>query len=472
MGTTTDKLNKLLETKAAIKAAIVEKGQPVTDEDTFASYEAKIKAIRTSDIQLTSIDVTKQPTKTSYTAKETFNPAGMEVKAIFSNDAAKFVDDFTVEPSGALKPTDTKATVKYTEFGVTAEADVAITVAAIKLNVPAQSGTPVYTGAALSPAWTGYDSSLMAISGNTSGVNAGAYTAKFSLKDKVNYTWADGTTADKSVAWSIGKAQASITLDKTSVVLNGDKLTETVNISSVGMNSIMAMSSDPSVATVALNGNVLTINSVDETTGEATIALSGTVDSNYNAPEYPSVEVSAEFAPPIVTTIFRPSSASAEYVYPSGMGQVEAISEEVSDGDATYIYSDVPQASGTSSPMQYSSYHVFFLQDGTNFGGTVTSGYIVIRRDGSPQSLSDGLNIAGTYFAVTAEAFDDGTGGSWSGYRFVLNDSMLARINDYIASNGKFPQIVHLCEIGGNNPGKGYTIKLTQAYLSLTYEGR
>jgi len=301
MGTTADKLNKLLATKAGIKAAIIEKGQPVSDSDTFASYEGKIRAIRTSDIQLANIAVTKQPTKTSYTAKETFNPAGMEVKAVFSNDAYKFVSNYTVEPSGALKPTDTKVKVKYTEFGVTAEADVAVTIAAIKVNVPTQSGAPIYTGSTITPAWSGYDSSLMSISGSTSGTNAGSYTAKFSLKDKVNYTWADGTTADKSVAWSIGKAQASITLDKSSVVLNGDKLSETVNISSVGMTSIMVMSSDMTVAMASLNGNVLTISSVDETTGTATIVINGTVDSNYNAPEYPSVEVSAEFAPPMAT---------------------------------------------------------------------------------------------------------------------------------------------------------------------------
>ena len=296
MGTTADKLSKLLATKAGIKSAIIEKGQPVTDADPFASYEDKIRAIRTSDIQLANITVTKQPTKTSYTAKESFNPAGMEVKAVFSNDAYKFVDNFTVEPSGALKPTDTKATVKYTEFGVTAEADVAITVAAIKLAVPSVSGSLTYTGSALNPTWSGYDSDLMSISGDTSGVNAGSYSAVFSLKDKVNYTWADGTTADKSVSWSIGKAQASITLDKSSVVLNGDKLTETVIINSVGMSSIMVMSSDMSVATVSLDGNVLTISSVNETTGEATIVINGEVDSNYNAPEYPSIAVSAEFS--------------------------------------------------------------------------------------------------------------------------------------------------------------------------------
>ena len=44
-GTSADKLNKLKQTKAAIKAAIQEKGQAVSDDDTFASYADKIRAI-------------------------------------------------------------------------------------------------------------------------------------------------------------------------------------------------------------------------------------------------------------------------------------------------------------------------------------------------------------------------------------------------------------------------------------------
>lgn len=47
MGTTADKLNKLKETKQAIKTAIVNKGVDVTDTDTFASYASKIDSIQT-----------------------------------------------------------------------------------------------------------------------------------------------------------------------------------------------------------------------------------------------------------------------------------------------------------------------------------------------------------------------------------------------------------------------------------------
>ena len=45
MGTITDKLNKLAETKSAIKTAIVNKGVSISDTDTFASYADKINTI-------------------------------------------------------------------------------------------------------------------------------------------------------------------------------------------------------------------------------------------------------------------------------------------------------------------------------------------------------------------------------------------------------------------------------------------
>lgn len=42
MGTTAEKLQKILDTKSAIKQAIINKGVAVSDTDTFASYAEKI----------------------------------------------------------------------------------------------------------------------------------------------------------------------------------------------------------------------------------------------------------------------------------------------------------------------------------------------------------------------------------------------------------------------------------------------
>lgn len=48
MGTTADKLNKVLETKQAIKAAIISKGVDVPEGTVFADYPSKINAIQAS----------------------------------------------------------------------------------------------------------------------------------------------------------------------------------------------------------------------------------------------------------------------------------------------------------------------------------------------------------------------------------------------------------------------------------------
>ena len=47
MGTIADKLARLRQTKAAIRAALVRKGQSVTEAAPFSSYAARIDAIST-----------------------------------------------------------------------------------------------------------------------------------------------------------------------------------------------------------------------------------------------------------------------------------------------------------------------------------------------------------------------------------------------------------------------------------------
>ena len=59
-----DNLNYLDETKKQIKQAIVDKGQPISDTDTFRSYVDKIETIETgvdtSDATATAEDILKE----------------------------------------------------------------------------------------------------------------------------------------------------------------------------------------------------------------------------------------------------------------------------------------------------------------------------------------------------------------------------------------------------------------------------
>lgn len=58
MGTVTDKLDLLKATKAECKAALIEKGQAVSDEEAFSTYPDKIRAIQTSSGEAPAISVT------------------------------------------------------------------------------------------------------------------------------------------------------------------------------------------------------------------------------------------------------------------------------------------------------------------------------------------------------------------------------------------------------------------------------
>ena len=58
MSTLADKLNYLIDTKQAIKDAIVAKGVSVSSDDTFRSYAAKIGSIADSDFEISGKDAT------------------------------------------------------------------------------------------------------------------------------------------------------------------------------------------------------------------------------------------------------------------------------------------------------------------------------------------------------------------------------------------------------------------------------
>ena len=89
------------------------------------------------------------------------------------------------------------------------------------LMVPSQSGTLTYNGSAQSPNWENYDPRKMAISGNTSGTDAGSYTVTFSLLDTELWTWDDGTITDKTVTWTIGRATISVPTQSGSLTYTG-----------------------------------------------------------------------------------------------------------------------------------------------------------------------------------------------------------------------------------------------------------
>lgn len=168
-------------------------------------------------------------------------------------------------------------------------------------TVPSQSGSLTYSGNSQSPSWSSYDSSKMTLGGVTSGTNAGSYNATFTPKD--DYCWSDGSTSAKTVSWTIGKAAGSLSLSATSVVLNSSAKSKTVTVTRAGDGAISVQTSDSSVATASVSGNVVTIQSVNDKTGTATITISVAAGTNHTAPGSKTVAVSAEFLPAVGTAL-------------------------------------------------------------------------------------------------------------------------------------------------------------------------
>ena len=78
------------------------------------------------------------------------------------------------------------------------------------------SSNYTYTGAAITPTVTGYDSTLMIRAGRINASDAGTYTTTYKLRDPLNCRWEDGTVEDKELTWTINKASYQMALSKVS----------------------------------------------------------------------------------------------------------------------------------------------------------------------------------------------------------------------------------------------------------------
>ena len=77
---------------------------------------------------LSKIDVTTQPSKTTYIEGQNFDKAGMKVTATYSDGTSKEVTNYTITDGNNLTVGKTSVTVSYTEEGVTKTTTVPITV--------------------------------------------------------------------------------------------------------------------------------------------------------------------------------------------------------------------------------------------------------------------------------------------------------------------------------------------------------
>ncbi|MGL4485239.1 MAG: beta strand repeat-containing protein [Anaerovoracaceae bacterium] len=107
-------------------------GNVITEKIAYIEATAPLKT-------LSSIAITKQPTKTFYLKGETFDKTGMIVTATYSDKSKKAVTEYTASPSRPLEYDNKTIKVSYTENGITKDVTVPIFVGVLSANIGGQA---------------------------------------------------------------------------------------------------------------------------------------------------------------------------------------------------------------------------------------------------------------------------------------------------------------------------------------------
>ncbi|WP_300416151.1 DUF6273 domain-containing protein [uncultured Oscillibacter sp.] len=197
-------------------------------------------------------------------------------------DAAKLTMGGTTSGTnaGSYNATFTPGANYQWNDGTTAAKTVAWSIGRASVGVPSQKGSLTYNGAEQSPVWNGYDAAKLTMGGTAKGTNAGSYNATFTPVS--NYQWSDGTRLAKTVAWSIGKATGSSSLNKSTMALSTGTMSGAISVTRAGDGAVSASSSNTNVATVSVSGTTVTVTA--KAKGTATITIKVAAGTNHTAP--------------------------------------------------------------------------------------------------------------------------------------------------------------------------------------------
>ena len=232
------------------------------------------------------------------------------------HDAAKLTIGGTTSGTnaGSYNATFTPGANYQWSDGTTTAKTVAWSIGRASVGVPSQSGTLTYNGSAQSPVWSGHDAAKLTIGGTTSGTNAGSYNATFTPVS--NYQWSDGSTAAKTVAWSIRKAAGSSSLNKSSLALSTGTMSGTISVTRAGNGTVSASSSNTNVATVSVSGTTVTVTA--KAKGTATITIKVAEGTNHTAPANRTCSVSVTLP---TTSLNDNTWATIKEVSDAGQGE-------------------------------------------------------------------------------------------------------------------------------------------------------
>ena len=112
------------ETSVATKSYTISPSGALSHEDTyvtisFGGFSVNQLITVTALPVLTGIYVDTAPSKTSYTAGESFSTTGMVIKGTYDDGNDRTITDYTYSPNGALTTSDTTITISYGGFATT-----------------------------------------------------------------------------------------------------------------------------------------------------------------------------------------------------------------------------------------------------------------------------------------------------------------------------------------------------------------
>jgi hypothetical protein len=396
--------------------------------------------------KLAGIEISTPPNTTTYLILETFDPTGMVVTATYTDGTTKPITGYTYSPDGELSTSDKVVTISYTENEITQTATQKITVNDYtSVELPTQSGTLTYTGNALSPTWSGYDTDAMTVSGTTSGTDAGSYTATFALK--YGHKWSDGTMEPKSATWTIDRATIAVPTQSGSLTYTGSSQSPTWSGYDASTMTISGTTSSINAGTYAVtftpaenyqwSDSSTTGKTVSWKIGRATVAVpaqSGTLTytgsaqsptwSNYDSAKLTIGGVTSGTDAGTYSTTFTPTS---NYQWSGGSTSAKTVTWTIGRATITvptqytqtytgytqyaYYDSSTMTASGTYSATDAGTYTAtltpqsnYQWSDGSTYGVDVT--WTIYRATISVPTQSGSLTYTGSSQSPTWSGYD------------------------------------------------------------------
>lgn len=159
------------------------------------------------------------------------------------------------------------------------------------VSIPQVSvGSYEYNGEEQGPSVLGIDPWMCTITDERN-TDAGEYNLTFSLKNKTDNRWADGSKTDKVYSYSIAKISQTISVPSTTVTLDADNPSIVIPVSGV-KGTLSATSSDNSIVSTSVNNNNVTIAGLKN--GNATVTVVCPEGTNYSASNTIMISVSAD----------------------------------------------------------------------------------------------------------------------------------------------------------------------------------